>query len=917
MQRQFALFWIITLGLLYSISAQSTPLKQDAHWVHGQLDNGMKYHFYRTTKQPKVSLRLLMHVGARNETVAQWGTAHFIEHMSFNGSKHFSPNEIYQFISNIGGQFGNDLNAYTNYDRTVYQLDLPNKKSLQQALYWMRDIGDGLTLNQTEINKEKGVILGERRTQEANSTIINHWYHTLATNERDTHPILGYNANISSMNHQRLSAFYSTWYQPQKAELIVVGDITPKDLAQRVQSTFSSWQSHPTPNIPPTPQLTLNDAILQSQREDDEGLYLQYSYLDKGITSVEIRNEYFMQMLLNNLISDRFDTLAGQSEELNRKLSQDTVSFMTRTIKLLEINTDSSERGIQLRTDFLQNIASLRDKGVTQVELADELAFWQKDIENYKSEKKKDTNVDIAENAVDTLMYADTFTDPDQFLTLKKQFISQLTLAKVNQALYQRLAITPQILDLVAPTVDLKTEQTRLINYHQILNQHGTESHFSQQKFMPKTPETAGQIVESHTINADSSLPIQHWILSNGLNVYYYQSHNPDDQSIHLKLIGLGGNASLTSEQKKYAPTYPAIFANAHPKGASRKAFYDYLDKNDVTFSFHVLETSQSLNITATRKHLRPSFVALREMMSNLQFSSAEIQAQMDSMLIWQRSFLQNPGIQLIVNSRKLITDSTKSFLIFPMQENVAPNKNLVKTVFNQLYGTNKANNLVIVANQPSASLKPLLEKYLANIPLNHSPQGDYKMHIKPNAPHINIWHIAHQKSTQSLHVNIAPQLSWTIKDQIIDSMLHDIIVDRMNNHIREELGLDYSPYLDEAHYPGAPYLVSMYSATIEAENTQAIKTAMQDVIVSLNNITDEELETARAQTRNESIIKKNDENSVYCGYIADTLVNRQSIERLKDINSIIDSISKDDLIQLASLRYKKQSNQYQFYSSH
>lgn len=145
-----------------TLTESSLPLQPDSNWQVAILPNGMKYHLY-PTDDSQVSLRLVINSGSFQETPQQQGYAHFIEHMAFNGSQHFAGNQVIELFEQAGGSFGADINAFTSYQQTTYKLDLADNKRLKDALTWMRDIGDGLEFDPNEVEKEKGVILGEWR----------------------------------------------------------------------------------------------------------------------------------------------------------------------------------------------------------------------------------------------------------------------------------------------------------------------------------------------------------------------------------------------------------------------------------------------------------------------------------------------------------------------------------------------------------------------------------------------------------------------------------------------------------------------------------------------------------------------------------------------------------------------------------
>ena len=133
----------------------------------GKLSNGLTYYIKKNAKpEKKVELRLVLNVGSILEDENQLGLAHFIEHMNFNGSKHFPKNDLVNYLQSIGVKFGADLNAYTSFDETVYILPLPSDKSeiVENGFTVLEDWAGGALLTDEEIEKERGVVLEELRS---------------------------------------------------------------------------------------------------------------------------------------------------------------------------------------------------------------------------------------------------------------------------------------------------------------------------------------------------------------------------------------------------------------------------------------------------------------------------------------------------------------------------------------------------------------------------------------------------------------------------------------------------------------------------------------------------------------------------------------------------------------------------------
>jgi zinc protease len=154
-----ALFTANTVCAQQSVDGTANTLPLDPAVRTGKLANGFTY-YIRRNQEPKnrVVMYLANKVGSVLETDDQRGLAHFMEHMSFNGTKHFPKNELINYLEKAGVRFGADINAYTGFDETVYQLPLPsdNSELLKNGIQIMRDWAQAATLDPIEIDKENG-----------------------------------------------------------------------------------------------------------------------------------------------------------------------------------------------------------------------------------------------------------------------------------------------------------------------------------------------------------------------------------------------------------------------------------------------------------------------------------------------------------------------------------------------------------------------------------------------------------------------------------------------------------------------------------------------------------------------------------------------------------------------------------------
>lgn len=229
-----------------ALLAKAMPVDPDL--VVGTLPNGMAYWIRPNATPPgKVSMMLHFASGSLNENENQRGVAHFLEHMAFNGSKHFPPGEMVAFFESLGMKFGQHTNAFTGLDQTSYIMHLSStkKETLENVLLYLSDVGSALLLGEEEINKERGVILEEKRSRSgASERIRNKVTPIVAPGARlnDRMPI-GLAEVIKSAPRERFVEYYSKWYRPNHATLIVCGDIKADELRPMIEKAFKDWKS--------------------------------------------------------------------------------------------------------------------------------------------------------------------------------------------------------------------------------------------------------------------------------------------------------------------------------------------------------------------------------------------------------------------------------------------------------------------------------------------------------------------------------------------------------------------------------------------------------------------------------------------------------------------------------------------------
>ncbi len=312
-------------GILPAFSETKFPLsdtiKNDKDLVTGKLPNGFSYIIKKNSLPEKhAEFRLVVKAGSLNEEDSQQGLAHFAEHMQFNGLPHFKKHELVSYLQSIGIKFGADLNAFTTYDRTVYQLPLPvsDPKILEKGFQILEDWAGNANLENSEIDKERNIILEESRTrkgvfQRVNSATYSFMYKDSKYPERNP---IGKEEIIKNFKYDELKRFYHDWYRPDLMCLVVVGDIEPKEIESKIKEHFSNLKMPLNPKKTEEFPIPFQDGIkiskITDSELDDNILEIFYRLSGKEVkTFGDLRHEILI-FLFSSMFSDRLDEISNQ-----------------------------------------------------------------------------------------------------------------------------------------------------------------------------------------------------------------------------------------------------------------------------------------------------------------------------------------------------------------------------------------------------------------------------------------------------------------------------------------------------------------------------------------------------------------------------------------------------------------------------
>lgn len=223
-----------------------SDLPADPEIRFGVLPNGMRYAIRRqAVPAGQAALRLRLDAGSLMEDDAEQGLAHFLEHMAFNGSKGVPEGDMVKILERLGLAFGADTNASTDFDETIYRLDLPktNDETVDTALMLLRETAGSLTIAPAAVDRERGVVLSEERARDVPGyRVFKARMGFVLKGQRppERYPI-GQVEVLKTAPAERLAGFYHRYYRPERAVLVAVGDFDPAAMEARIRARFGDW----------------------------------------------------------------------------------------------------------------------------------------------------------------------------------------------------------------------------------------------------------------------------------------------------------------------------------------------------------------------------------------------------------------------------------------------------------------------------------------------------------------------------------------------------------------------------------------------------------------------------------------------------------------------------------------------------
>ncbi len=559
---------------LTAIAQQNPPQPIDPAVRYGQLENGLTY-FIRQNKQPanRADFYIAQKVGSMQEEDPQAGLAHFLEHMAFNGTKHFPNKELLNYLEENGVKFGENVNAYTSFDETVYYLsNVPviREGILDSALLILHDWSSEIALEGDEIESERGVIREEWRTRGGAQSRL--WEKMLPVMFKDSKyanrlPIGSIDV-INNFKHDEIRDYYDKWYRPDLQGIIIVGDIDPDKVEEKVKALFSKIEMPEDAaerEYFPVPD---NDETIVSIASDPEAtrtnLMIFYKHEPLPDEIKQSQTGFVINYVMNvasSMISDRFDEITQKpNSPFLGAYAYDDDYFVAKTKDAWTVVGVSADDKIKdALAAMIRETERMKKFGFTESEYERARENTLKSYENAYNNRDKQQNSVYSQEYVNSFINNEPFPGIEYEYNMIKMIAPNIPVEGINQTIASLIQDNNMVISISGPDKEglVYPSEQEILDVVKQVKAEDIEAYAEEISDEPliATPPAAGEIVNTEK-NEEFDATV--WTLSNGMKVVLKNTDFKDDQ-ILMTASSVGGYSQYAEQDPINSKTMSSI----------------------------------------------------------------------------------------------------------------------------------------------------------------------------------------------------------------------------------------------------------------------------------------------------------------------------------------------------------------------
>lgn len=768
----------------------------------GTLPNGLRFYVRRNSRpEARVELRLVINAGSILEDDDQQGLAHFTEHMAFNGTTHFARNDVVKYLESIGVRFGADLNAQTDFDETIYILPVPTDSAgiLEKSFQFLGDVATGILFDSADVVGERGVVLSEWRTGlGAGERIRAKQFPVVFRGSRyATRRPIGLPAVIDGATPGPLRRFWRDWYRPDLMAVVAVGDANPDSLVSLITRTFGPIPRRASRRPRVIAAVPRHDSTLVSIATDEELTASSVGVLWKlpptSASTVRGYRGELLKSLYETILSQRFSELSRKPDAPITGAGAGGGNFV-RSADYFSLDAGAKEGKLLESLELLlTEAARVQRHGFLQAELDRARTSLLRSYERAFAERDKTPSASFVDEYVGNFLSGDAIPGIAYEYDVAKRLLPEITLRELNAVGASRTGEGNRVVTVTLPAKAGLTPPTEAAVRTVFRKVNGatiapwTET-LVEGALVAQVP-TAGRVVAEREY---PTIGVTEWTLSNGVHVFVKPTDFDADQVL-MSSWSAGGLSVLPDSDVFRGAMAALVVANGGVGNFSAVDLRKKLTGKVASAVPGISDLSQGVSGQASPADLETLLQLVWLRMTAPRADSAVFQALLQQFDAQLRNKDANPSAVFIDTVQMTLGNGSPRVRPLTLERLKELDPDRLLAIYKDRFSNAGKMSFLFVGNVTTAALKPLVEQWLAALPV--TDRKDAWRDVSPKLLTGRVEKVVRKgvaPQSRSLLI-LGGQGAWSRGEAFLLSSVGELLEMRLLDRLREALGATYS----------------------------------------------------------------------------------------------------------------------------
>ncbi len=772
------------------------PLELDKRVKYGKLDNGLTYYVMHNEKPAqRADFYIVTNVGAVQETPDQDGLAHFLEHMCFNGTKHFPGKGIISYMESIGCSFGANVNAGTGFEQTMYMLNnvpVTREGIIDSSLLILFDWSAFVENDPAEIDAERGVIIEEKRTRDTYQ-----WRQTLAVRKAlfkgsalENVSLIGSEENLKNFRPESLVNYYKTWYRPDMQAIIVVGDVDADAVEKKIADLFGQLPKAENPKAKEPVVVPDNAAPIVSIFTDKE---TNATAVMMAVKSPAIPAQFRGTgvALLNSLVESLVSMMAN--ERLTDIARKADAPFLGASLGFADVSNDlhalmadvTSKDGeaIPAFAALMTEMERIKRYGFTPDEYERAKTNLLKGYETAMNNADARQNPQLVQNVMQHFLTGDPYLDPAYAYNTVQQYLAMIPVEMLNMSVKQLYGDGNIVLFYTAPEREglaVPTEQELVAVLESVKGAEieAPKVEVSNEPLMDAAALAGSPVAKEEQGKFGTTI----WTLANGMQVIVKPTEYKKDE-VMIKTVANGGRSILADE---LIPSFEDNVFVTWLQGSGvgkfpKSTLVKMLAGKVVNVSPYVQDLEHGMTASGSPEDIETMMQLMYLFYTAPRFEASEFEAGFNQIKAIIPNAMKQPNMVFskVLQETMLCNSPRRPFISEQMLEKVSIGN--IEKGYRRLMADQGGLKVYITGNVNMDELKPMVEKYIGSLPVVSAngtawvdegirfPEGMQKKHftVPMESPKTTVALLYNGKMEKNLENDIRMSVLRSVLDQL------------------------------------------------------------------------------------------------------------------------------------------------------